>query len=176
MSVGNHVWVIVFLPYGIRVQTLRVLCASYSAISLRHLTMMNVRECVFVFGLCLSQAHIKFELGTSWQCICFHLSRESMRGCIGYQVLNLVAILDEYSIIWTDNLFSQLLGASVFSENDLLLRYHWLLVREKICQSQRSGMVWPLRVFGDAIWIDKYTIGILWTWWIKHSMCTLTSG
>jgi len=47
-----------------------------------------------------------------------------MRGCINYCVLNRVTINWEYSLLRTDNLFSQLLGALVFSEINFLLRFH----------------------------------------------------
>jgi hypothetical protein len=47
-----------------------------------------------------------------------------MRECINYCVLNQVTINWEDSFLKTDNLFSQLLGALVFSEIDSLLRFH----------------------------------------------------
>ena len=53
-----------------------------------------------------------------------------MRLCIDYRQLNKVTIKNKYLLPRIDDLFDQLLGASVFSKIDLRLEYHLLKIRE----------------------------------------------
>jgi hypothetical protein len=66
VNVDNHVWVIVFLPYGIKSPNFAGLVG---VVHRNSSSMFNNDECprvyTCVFGLCLSQAYIESELGTS---------------------------------------------------------------------------------------------------------------
>jgi hypothetical protein len=66
VNIDNHEWVVAFLPYSIE-------CPNFAGLVcklLRYLSpTVDNDECLrvytCVFGLCLSQAQVEFELGTS---------------------------------------------------------------------------------------------------------------
>ena len=54
---------------------------------------------------------------------------ESLRLCIDYQELNWVTVKNKYPLMFIDDLFDQLVAATVFSKIDLRSRYHWLKIK-----------------------------------------------
>jgi hypothetical protein len=50
--------------------------------------------------------------------------------CVDYRSLNEVTIKNKYPLSWIEDLFDQMMGASVFSKIDLRLGYHQLKIRE----------------------------------------------
>ncbi|KAL5782564.1 hypothetical protein ACOSP7_007593 [Xanthoceras sorbifolium] len=58
----------------------------------------------------------------------------SMRLCINYRQLNKLTIKNKYPLPRIDDLFDQLIGASVFSKIDLRSRYHQLRVKDSDVQ------------------------------------------
>jgi hypothetical protein len=67
-----------------------------------------------------------------------------MWGCMNYHVLNRMTINREYSLLRIDNMFSQLLGAFIFSEIDFLSRYH------------THGAKWKCAKSAIHIWYNHY--------------------
>jgi hypothetical protein len=53
----------------------------------------------------------------------------SRRMCVDYRSLNEVTIKNKYPLPWTDDLFDQMRGDTIFSKIDLRLGYHQLKIR-----------------------------------------------
>jgi hypothetical protein len=66
-----------------------------------------------------------------WAAPMFYAKKKdgTKRMCIDYRSLNEVAIKNKYPLPWTEDLFDQLRGASVFSKIDLRSGYHQLRIR-----------------------------------------------
>jgi hypothetical protein len=54
----------------------------------------------------------------------------TQRMCVDYRSLNEVTIKNKYPLLWIEDLFDQMKGASMFSKIDLRSRYHQLKIRE----------------------------------------------
>jgi hypothetical protein len=48
--------------------------------------------------------------------------------CVDYRSLNEVTIKNKYPLLWIEDLFNQMKGASAFSKIDLRLGYHQLKI------------------------------------------------
>jgi hypothetical protein len=51
--------------------------------------------------------------------------------CVDYRPLNAVTVKNKYPLPHIDLLFDQLIGAQVFSKNDLCSGYHQIKIREE---------------------------------------------
>jgi hypothetical protein len=54
----------------------------------------------------------------------------TQRMCIDYRSLNELTIKNKYPLLWIEDLFDQMKGASLFSKIDFRSGYHQLKIRE----------------------------------------------
>ena len=80
----------------------------------------------------------------------------SFRMCIDYRELNKFTLKNKYPLPRIDDLFDQLQGSSYYSKNRSEI---WISLvtssRGRYSKNRVSNPLWSLRVYGDAIWVNK---------------------